>query len=427
MLVNPPTVVARVAPGATGIPVPAVRWTVGQLLTAQVIGATQGNYTRLAVGGTEVSARSSLPLQAGERLALRVTALTPEVVLRIEAATPSPAAAAARALARTLPYQASLGETARLMQALRHAAQAPVSNHRGPAAGTTALRGAANVVLAGQAHARDVSEPAGLRRAVEHAARPLEARLAAPPTPDAGELARDLRLGLTRLAHALPEPGTPRRDAQASAPTPPRPGAAPPMSPRAFAPTVPATPQGPVTAIESRPPGPASREAPDTLQLRALLEGAVTRLKALQLQNLPAAAGQPPTLTVELPLVHDTGVDWLRFAFEGERPPERSDADAKGRSERGDAGDDVRATVTIRLIGHDERDVAARVRLNGDHLAIRVGSSNTELHARIAAEVDTLRAAIERHGYVVDEIGAGSVDVDTRPRRDLVALVDTRA
>lgn len=441
MHVHLPAPAAPASAGAAGRPV--ANWTLGQLLTAEVIGPREGNYTRLAVGGATLSARSELPLPTGARLSLRVDAVGREVVLRVLGRAPPAPNPAARALARVLPVQADLPDTLRLMQLVDGLAR----NRPGTAVRPTGPEGATLMTRAGALldhlpRAGEMRDPLRLRAALEHAARPLEARLAAAPGTPRG-LEGDLRLALQRLAQALdptppprgeiagPSTAQPRANATASATRPaafPQAGAdpAPMRSPAGAAELLPSAAR---TRAAVAPGGEAARAASTDLELaplRSLIEATVARLKSLHLQNVSTPGTPTAAVSVELPLLHDNGIDWLRLDFLAEQRAGHTDPDRE--ADGSDPRDDERAsaTVTIKLVSGDERDVAARVRLRGDSLAIRIGSSDPSLHAVIERRLAVLGAAIEQHGYDVSDLRAGTVAVETQPRRGAAPLVDDR-
>lgn len=442
MHVHLPAPVAPASAGAAGRPV--ATWTLGQLLTAEVIGPREGNYTRLAVDGATLSARSELPLPTGARLSLRVDAVGREVVLRVLGRAPPAPNPAARALARVLPVQADLPDALRLMQTV----DGLVRNRPGTAARPTHAQGAALMTRAGAVlerlpRAGEMRDPARLRGALEQAARPLEARLAAAPG-SRGGLEGDLRLALQRLAQAL-ETRTPTPRGETPGPSTARPQA----DSTTAAPRAAAFPQAGTDAAPMRTPGGASEfldgaartraaAAPggDTARavstdlelapLKSLIEATVARLKSLHLQNASTPGTQPAAVSVELPLLHDNGIDWLRFDFLAEQRTERTDPDREADGSEAPDDEPARATVTVKLVSGDERDVAARVRLRGDSLAIRIGSPDPSLHAVIERRLAVLGTAIERHGYDVSDLRAGAVAVETQPRRGAAPLVDDR-
>jgi hypothetical protein len=93
--------------------VPSIRhWTVGQLLDASVIGRTGPENVSLTIGGTKLLASTSLALNPGDKLQLRVSQLHPVAVLTpLRSEEIEHAEQIRQALAKTLPKQRSIGDS----------------------------------------------------------------------------------------------------------------------------------------------------------------------------------------------------------------------------------------------------------------------------------------------------------------------------
>mgnify|MGYP001072828475 FL=1 len=112
MQINLPGNLASALPTRAPANVP---WVVNQLLSAQVIGQARENHTQLEIAGRVIWARAELPLNTGQKLALRVVHSGPTSVLKVLShVTATAPTSINRVLARVLPGQSSLPETIRL-------------------------------------------------------------------------------------------------------------------------------------------------------------------------------------------------------------------------------------------------------------------------------------------------------------------------
>jgi hypothetical protein len=100
--------------------VPSIRhWTVGQLLDASVIGRTGPENVSLTIGGTKLLASTSLALNPGDKLQLRVSQLHPVAVLTpLRSEEIEHAEQIRQALAKTLPKQRSIGDSLKALNRL---------------------------------------------------------------------------------------------------------------------------------------------------------------------------------------------------------------------------------------------------------------------------------------------------------------------
>ena len=251
-----------------GVKSPA--WTTGQLLQATV-GRSEAGRVLLQIGHRQVMAETSLPLQPGQRIDLRVQETGRLPVLRILSALTEddPAAAAVRQL---LPRQAPLAPLLGTLAAL-----ARQSHPALPAAVDAAVRG----LGAGLPDTRQVSTAAGLKAALRNSGLFLEPRLLADP--GRPPPAADFKAGLLRLLQAL----------RASPPAATRPAAAP-----AGAAAPAAAGRAGATAGTERPAAdpPRLRANPLPLQVLARLQHRMVqpplRAVAPPLPMTPATAGR---------------------------------------------------------------------------------------------------------------------------------------
>ena len=405
----------NLAPALPTRPAANLPWVVNQLLSAQVIGQPRANYTRLDIAGRLITARTELPLITGQKLALRVAHFGPIVVLKVLShVAASKPTSINRVLPRVLPGQSSLPETIRLWHELgtlaRSTAALPgthVSNSP-----LTALRERATEFLRALPLVRDVTSPITLRAAVKQTAIPTEAKLyASTPAWLHPDLSLDVRWLIMRvgqqLNHLAPEKDfakpSPRRDSQTA-------------EPRAQARLLrTASPERtPHTGESSQPRLPAVEST--AADLRQLIDGAVARIQANQLQNLPLPSATTGPLVIELPIARGTEVDLLRFEYV-------PDGDAQ---HEGEEKATRRARLTISLHMGQDHDFTAEIRLAGTSMNIRVGSNNPTMNALLERRLDVLRAGIERHGFDLSQLVVGPVEIRTSPRSIPNHLVDDR-
>lgn len=411
-----------VAPTTTApAPRAGVAWTVGQLLTAEVIGTPAPNYTRLRIGTETFTARNEVPLSAGQKLELRVAANTPNVVLQVRTPGPAetPGAAIARGLARSLPRQGSAAETLVLLRTLDRLAvgSAPAAPRPAPGLPGT-LRAAAGTLLSGLPDSATLRTPAQLRAAIVAAATPPEARLRDPASATtrpaaAGERPTPLA-ALHALQRALPPAtahgATPGPEASPSVASP-RQEAAQPLRPSgagAAATNVAPAPGGQAT------PSPALAGIPeaDLDVLRGLVDGALARIQTQHLGNATQPTGAPWHIGVELPVRHDDRVDLWQFDFEGD-----------ARTVRGEPATGA-ARVTLRLVLSDTVTFSAQLASHADGLRVRVTSDDPAYAAALAATLDELERALRARDLPVAGVAVGAVAAPRTQPTAPCALVD---
>lgn len=415
--------------GPTGMdklpePLRPAAWSVGERLSALVIGTPERNFTRLAVGGAVIDARTPRSLRAGERLDLRVAATRPDVVLRIESSRPPATQVLGRAFARALPARASATDLVRLLRTLDNIAQAAPTRHA-PAPSGPALQAQASAFITSLPASSSLAAGQSLQRAVLESALPPEAALARladgparlAPGSDPGSALRRLASWLRTAPVSESVPGSAPERLALSRP------AAPAPSPPAYITAGTATP-----STAPRPPPSVevgsnlvNDPAQATVQLRALVDGALARVHTHQLQlahqtldaavspgTNQAATNQPFLFNVDLPVRQETGIDMWRFEFEGDRTG-NDEAQESTRSAavtlelRLDAGVEVRARIAV----HGER-VDVRLDANDDELMKSFERHSGELAQRFAAQ------GLEAGAIVVERVALR----DSRPMFD---------
>ncbi len=394
------------------------KWQLGQLLTAEVIGTPRQNYTQLRIGDRVVDARTVLPLRAGQKIDVRVSATTPEVTLKVvapnggrEAIAPS----VMRGLARSLPHQGSGSDTLTLLRSIaRHLA--PATNVATPSL-PPALASRATRWLAQVPERAALSDPATLRGALEQASRPGErhlqlhlGRAEAPPT-----VPRELRAALEHMRQALPGPSTaPTTLAAAPRTTPPADPAGAAPAPRAvIAEPRPAT----TPASESRMLAVDKDSGIDLPRLRELFDGAIARAQSNHLHNAASNATPETPLVIELPVRHQDRIDLWRFEL-------TEDAQARdGATDEGRA----RASVSIRLLLGDDLDFAAQLRIAGDTVGIRMGSNDARLNSALERDGPRLGERLQQHGLAIAALVVDERITQPAPRPWSQRLVDERA
>ena len=393
------------------------KWQLGQLLTAEVIGTPRQNYTQLRIGDRLVNARTELPLRAGEKLDVRVSATTPEVTLKLVAPNNSREAIApalVRGLARSLPQQGSAGDTLTLLRALtRNPATATTTST--PALPPTLATRAANW-LAQVPERTALSDPATLRGALEQASRPAERLLHVHL--DRGETTpapRELRAALEHMRRALPGSSAPPAGVAAA----PRTSLPPEAANVAPAPRF--------AVAEARPPAPPAAEPGvvpvddgggiDLPRLRELFDGAIARTQSHHLHNA-ASHGTPGTpLVLELPVRHQERVDLWRFELT---------EDAHARDGTSDT-EISRAGVTIRLLLGDDLAFSAQLRIAGDTVGIRMGSNDARLNSALEQDAPRLGERMQQHGLAVAALVIDEGITRPAPRAWSQRLVDEHA
>lgn len=374
----------------------------GQILRALVVQGTPagrgGGQALLEIGRLTVPVRAQLPIPTGLTLKLEVARLLPNLSLRILSSEPqSPREAAVQRAALTLlPQQRGLATlTAGLQQASRPASPLPAP-----------VQVAAREVLRALPDRSAVTDPAGLRRAIQESGLFLEAQLARAAATGQAPTS-DLKTLLLRLLTQLPAASgtTPEGAALAARPTlspgqeppPPRPGGGPVPQPPTEDWTLPAN----------------AREALDAL--RQLVEGALARLC---LHQLAAQAQTPETegrsWLLELPVRQgEDRSDVVHLQIEQER---RRQGEEEGRW-----------SVNLGLHLPGLGALQARVSLQGAVVATTFWAERAETAAALSTALPELETALKARDLRVASLSVGVRPPDTPGPSAPGPLLDLRA
>ncbi len=437
-------------------------WTAGQLLQATV-GRSEAGRVLLQIGHRQVMAETSLPLQPGQRIDLRVQETGRLPVLRILSALAEddPVASAFRQL---LPRQAPLAPLLGTLAALTRQSRPAL-----PAALDAAVR----KLTADLADSREVARAPGLKEALRNTGLFLEPRLLAGSgaTPPGGDFKANL-LRLVRLLRAS-LPGAPRGSAPpAAAAAPPgraRPAAGadrpaaeavdargsplplqvlarlqqrmapPPLRPAAAAlPLPPATPgrsigvrppaSPPPPPLPGRPPRPQAVVARDLEQLvrlgslrTELLQQAEAALARLHLSQLAAVPREGDRGLIEwlfdLPVRRGDDIDlWsLRVRREGGRPR------AGGR--RQPAIWTVQLAFDLPALG----PVQAQVQLQDDTVSARFWAERPDTVPLLRDHLHELRRTLRDTGLDVGDIECHRGSLPAADTASAAPLIDEQA
>lgn len=322
-------------------------WSVGQLLEATVATPVDQGRLTVVIGGTRLEASTNTPLRPGQNLLVRVEQQAETVVLRVLEHKPGPLEVQANALRNALPRQAPLPP---LFANLDVLAKTPDRIRHDAAPQWAQL---ARSVVRALPHAREMSVPEGLRRAMADSGVFFESRAAAAATGDKPFPVQDLKAGLLKLLALVTGERVPNAPPPEARPAPPSSPAAPAASqppassqhtaaaasnPPASSQHSAATPQPPAVAPppQTQPPQRAAPPQPQTLStpslpemvapekiataFRSQLEGAVSRIQIHQLNSLPTEEGVRPVWSMEIPVRTGERVDVWSLGIEQEAP-----------------------------------------------------------------------------------------------------------
>ena len=383
----------------------ALPWSVNDILVAKVVGKTEENFTRLAIGDRIVVARTDAMLEIGQKLNLKVTATGDTTVMKVlQNDTPVAANTVTRALARVLPQQALPQDTEKLLRTLDVLRQDPqgLSAAVGRSAAAKLGEDIQNLRIA-LPKAEQLQTAPQLRSAVEQAALPTEARLQnALASAAAPDISADARAQFARLAadlDALPTAtrgeldkfvqqrlhthGSAHVEIVASAQEQPQPAA---------------------TALTGEHHG---------TDLKTLVESVAARLEANQLQNAGTSPSAQQPLLIDLPIARAQYTDMLHMEVE---------SDAHQGS--GDAAPRTSVTLNLKLDGGHE--FSARLQLSGDSLSLRLGSTDAGFNDQIAAQIGDLEHDLADAGLLVNQIFIAPLTISNRPRIGARQLINER-
>ena len=388
-------------------------WSVNDILVAEVVGKTGENFTRLAIGGRVVVARTDALLEVGQKLTLKVESTgTTTVMTVVPNERRTAASTVAQALARVLPRQATAEDTERLLRSLDALTQdtQALSNRLGRGAAAKLTQDIQNLLKA-MPRADQLTKAPQLRAAVEQAALPTEARLLSAVQGEASlDISSDVRAHFARLAAAL-------------ATLPP---AARAELDRFVHQTLHAHVTSHVTSDETtlgeaqsaraetaNPPPAATVSQHHVSDFKTLVESVVARLEANQLQTLANAPTNPVPLMIDLPVTREGHTDLLHMEVESD-----------GRQTDDDSP--PRTSVTLNLKLDSDHDFSARLQLRGDTLSVRLGSTDVEFNAKIAARITELEDRLRDAGLEVKQIFIAPLSVSSRPRVGTQPLINER-
>ena len=384
----------------------ALPWSVNDILVAEVVGKTDENFTRLAIGGRIVVARTDALLEVGQKLTLKVASTGTTTVMTVVVPNEARTAAStvAQALARVLPRQATAQDTARLLRSLDALMQdtQALTNRLGPGAAATLTQDIQNLLKA-LPRADQLTDARQLRAALEQAALPTEARLLSAVQDDASpDVSGDVRAHFARLAAAL--------------------ATLPPAARAELDRFVPHTLHSHATthgaaqsarAETANPPPAATASQYHVSDLKTLVESVVARLEANQLQTLANAPTNQIPLMIDLPVTRQAHTDLLHLEVESD-----------GR--QSDDDNPPRISVTLNLKLDSDHDFSARLQLSGDKLGVRLGSSNVDFNEKISAHITELEDRLRDAGLEVKQIFIAPLTVSSRPRVGTRPLINER-
>ena len=383
----------------------ALPWSVNDILVAQVVGKTAENFTRLAIGGRLVVARTDALLEVGQKLTLKVASSGSTTVMTVVPnETRTAATTVGLALARVLPRQATAEDTQRLLRSLDALTRDPqaLTNRLGRSAAVALTQDIQNL-LKSLPRADQVSAAPQLRTAVEQAALPTEARLLRAVQDDASpDVSSDVRAHFARLAAALATlPPAARAELERFV---------------YLAAHGHATSHGEAQSaqVETAEPLPAATPSPAHVgDLKSLVESVVARLEANQLQTLANAPTNQLALMIDLPVTRESHTDLLHLEVESD-----------GRQTDDDSAPRTSVTLNLKLDGG--HNFSARLQLSGDTLSVRLGSSDVEFNAKIAAHITALEDGLRGAGLEVNQILIAPLAVSSRPRVGTRPLINER-
>lgn len=384
----------------------ALPWSVNDILLAEVVGKTEGNFTRLAIGDRIVTAHTDTALVLGQKLALRVTTTGTTTVMtvlpdrhNVEAST------VGRALARTLPQQASPADTERLLKSFDVIVREPraVQETVGRSAAAELTQNIERLLQALPKPAQ-LSAPAQLRGVVEQATLPTEARLlsavldASPP-----DISKDIRALFTRVAADLAALPAASRNAlehvvkeglvtyHASA-------------------SEHLAPEQDVAEAQSTP---APVEHHHERDLKTLVDRVVARLETNQLHTVVMTPANTLPLIVELPVANNDQMDFLHMEVDSDEHPADSEST-------------VRTSVSLNLRLDGGHEFSARLQLSGERLSVRLGASDENFNHQIAQRIGELEAGLKEAGLELTQIFVAPLQLSLRPRLGAYQLINER-
>jgi len=407
-------------------------WKVGEILQAQVLGATGAGTVRLDINGLEVSAKAPLPLTEGDRLELQVTQPGPPPQLRILQHQPAQASVLDQALRQALPRGAGSEVLPRLMDLLQDTLQ------RGE--WSPSQRQAIRQLQEALPTLARLADPLKLEQQIRASGLFLEHDLAA-GAPQPGDLKAALLRVLASLSQPTPASSTAPTAQSASSPNAPpastteaAPEHIPSSRPQAVTPAPPAPAEGRMPDIQAAAPKDNARvarpsEAPapslpsqgtasqlaDTL--RGAIEGALARVHLNQISSLQAQGTEQALWVMEFPLPKEHGEGPLKLRLERDGKQARADA--------GNSGWRLDLDFSLEPLG----PLRASVLVRGEQLNVRLWAERPDTLARIQTHLDLLDAGLRRTGLEVAHLACypgqpapSAASDETRPAGGLLDI-----
>ncbi len=375
---------------------PAMRaWALGQILQATVL-RSEGQRALLEIAGVRVQARTSTPLDTGERLRLSVSSLEPRVVLQrmpTRPETPLPGLQK-ETLRESLPRQLPLTES---IASLRSLASATLAGGTGESALPRPLQKLIGQLLDALPTPDKLTEPKQLEKAIRDSGLFLEARLAQAVDNGASPgVARDLKAALLRLLSALPQDGG-QKGPPSDRVQYPGSDVPPPAGERASQEMPPKEdPRGPM--LERHLPRPQPRQPPppplefrhgtSALQETARqVEGALARVEVHQAASVNTSQNPAHALwLVELPVRDPAGDYALQIRIERD-----------GKAQGEEAGPAWSLTFALDLGQYGP--LYARVTLRGEALTTTLWAEQERTRDLFQERLSLLRQQLEQAGF----------------------------
>ncbi|MCP4041039.1 MAG: flagellar hook-length control protein FliK [Gammaproteobacteria bacterium] len=352
-------------------PLPVTRaWQIGQVLQAMVVTPSTNGRVALEVAGMRMTAETNLPLRSGQTFSVRVENQGQNTLLRIMDQMPAKPDVQAQAMRTALPRQTPLPP---LLANLSQLAQKPGHTPNQPAQSWLFL---ARAIFQALPEIRTIARAEGLKQAVTESGTFFESRVAAAVKGAETFPTRDLKGSLLRLVSLLTDTsaGQEKTLTTGNQQAPPLKGS-PPQPQRTVPPTL----------VENMPLEKAA------IELRAQIEGSLSRIQLNQLNSLPAGEGTNTALYLEIPVRQQNGTDVWSVCIE-------QDSSGKG----GDQGDDWVVTLAFALdkLG----PISARITWRDEKISAYFLAEQEATATRLREHTRELNNQLVEAGLTVDEI-----------------------
>lgn len=378
-------------------------WKLGQLLSANVIAATQGGL-ELRIGNTRIQAQTTLSAAPGQTLQLKVISTGEKPVLQVMTAEKQ-ADTLPQAMRLLLPRQTGLPPLLANLSQLNQLAQS--------GDGKQALPN--NLLQLGQRIMKllpgsdMVSRPTGLRQAILNSGVFMENKLAqAVQTGSRPQLDTDFKAGLLRLARDIT--GEQPKLFQASAES--KPASLPPL---AQAP--PPLRGAPVQPQASAEPGLQNNHATVVRDLVQQIESSLARVQLNQLASVPSEQAPAPLFTLELPVRRGNQADVLDLRIQ--------------RDAEGNDGEMEKWSVWLAFDFDGLGPVRTLISAHGNQVSVSLWAEQDHAATAFEQNLDRLRTNLDRAGLEVGRLASQPGrphDTRNNPQADRPqSLVDTLA